>query len=150
MPEHIALEKLEAGLIEIVDRLRESQEGYRELGHRLENETTKQLFMKEMQKRAEYAAELENELHRLGMHDVKVNASLRAKARLLWGEIQAGAAGGQKSLLTTAERQDDATVRTYDEILKEELPLPLREILTRQRERIQRVHDEVKALHDKS
>lgn len=149
MPEHIALDKVEAHLTEVVDRLRESQEGYRELGHRLENETAKRLYMRETQKRAEYAAELENELHRLGMHDVKTNVSFRAKARLRWGEIQAGAAGGQKSLLSTAERQDEATMKTYDEILKEELPLPLREMLTRQREHIQRVHDEVKALHDK-
>lgn len=82
MPEHIALDKVEAGLTEIVNRLRESQEGYRELGHRLQNETAKRIFMRETQTRAEYAAELENELHRMGMHDVKGDVSFRAKARL--------------------------------------------------------------------
>lgn len=146
MPEHIALDKVEAGLTEIVDRLRESQEGYRELGQRLKNDTAKRLFLRETQTRAEYAAELENELHRMGMHDVKGDVSFRAKARLRWGEVQAG---GQKSLLSTAERQDEAAAKAYSEILKEELPLPLREMLTRQREHIQRVDDEIKALHNK-
>src|SRR6185437_14529513 len=132
MPEHIALKKVEVALHELIDRLRAEQEGFRDLGHRLQNEQAKRFFLEETQRRAEYAAELENELHRMGVHDVKEDISRASKARLLWGEIQASLAGGQKALLSTAEKLDEATLKIYAAALKEELPLPLREMLDRQ------------------
>jgi uncharacterized protein (TIGR02284 family) len=148
MPEHIALKKVEAALLELIDRLRAEQEGYRDLGHRLQSEQAKRFFLEETQRRAEYAAELENELHRMGVHDVKEDISRASKARLLWGEMQASLAGGQKALLSTAEKFDEATLKIYAAALKEELPLPLRQILDRQQAHIQRSHDQSRALHD--
>jgi uncharacterized protein (TIGR02284 family) len=106
------------------------------------------LFIKETQRRAEFAAELENELHRMGVHDVKADTSYKAKARHLWGEIQASLAGGQKALLSTAVKGDNAANEAYASALKLKLPLPLREMLDRQRAHIERSHDELKALHD--
>jgi uncharacterized protein (TIGR02284 family) len=108
----------------------------------------KQIFLEETQRRAEYAAELENELHRMGVHDVNVSLSRSGKARLLWGEIQASMAGGQKALLSTAMRGDDVAMKAYADALKEDLPLPLREMLDRQQAHIQRRQEKVKALHD--
>jgi uncharacterized protein (TIGR02284 family) len=148
MPEHIALDKVESTLNELVETLRESHEGYKELGARLQDARAKRLFLEETQVRAEYAAELENELHRLGVHDVKAGISYRSKARHLWGEIQNSLAGGQKALLSTVEKSDNAAMDVYANAQKQELPLPLRELLERQQEHIQRVHDKVRALHD--
>jgi uncharacterized protein (TIGR02284 family) len=148
MPEHIALKKVEVALHELIDRLRAEQEGFRDLGHRLQNEQAKRFFLEETQRRAEYAAELENELHRMGVHDVKEDISGASKARLLWGEIQASLAGGQKALLSTAEKFDEATLKIYAAALKEELPLPLREMLDRQQAHLRRSQDQSRALHD--
>jgi uncharacterized protein (TIGR02284 family) len=148
MPEHIALKKVEVALHELIDRLRAEQEGFRDLGHRLQNEQAKRFFLEETQRRAEYAAELENELHRMGVHDVKEDISRASKARLLWGEIQANLAGGQKALLSTAEKFDEATLKIYAAALKEELPLPLREMLDRQQAHLRRSQDQSRALHD--
>jgi uncharacterized protein (TIGR02284 family) len=148
MPEHIALDKVESTLNELVETLRESHEGYKEMGARLQDARAKRLFLEETQVRAEYAAELENELHRLGVHDVKAGLSHRAKAHLRWGKVQASLAGGQKALLSTVEKSDNAAMDVYANALKQELPLPLRELLGRQQKHIQRVHDQVRALHD--
>ena len=57
-------------------------------------------------------------------------------------------AGGNKSLLSTAIEGDEAATKTYAKALKEDLPLPLREILDRQSAHIQRAHDEVQAIYD--
>jgi hypothetical protein len=57
-------------------------------------------------------------------------------------------AGGQLALLSTAEKGDDAAKEVYDSALKEELPLPLREILVRQRSHVERSLDQIKALHE--
>lgn len=148
MPEHIALDKVEGTLLLLIETLRDGQEGFRELGHRLHDGKAKHFFLEETQKRAEFAAELENELHRMGMHDVKAGETHAGKARLLWGKIQTSMAGGQKSLLSTAIAGDEAAAKRYAKALKEDLPLPLREILDRQSAHIQRVHDEVRAIYD--
>ena len=134
---------------DLVETLRESHEGYKEMGTRLHDAEAKRLFLEETQVRAEYAAELENELHRLGVHDVKAGISYRSKGRHLWGEIQNSLAGGQKALLSTVEKSDNAAMGVYANALKQELPLPLRELLGRQQEHVQRVHDQVRALHDR-
>jgi uncharacterized protein (TIGR02284 family) len=147
MPEHIALDRVESTLNELIETLRETHEGYKEMGARVQDASAKRLFLEETQVRAEYAAELENELHRLGVHDVKAGVSLRAKAHLRWGKVQASLAASQKALLSTAEKRDDAAREAYANALKQDLPLPLRGLLERQQEHIQRVHDQVRALH---
>jgi uncharacterized protein (TIGR02284 family) len=47
-----------------------------------------------------------------------------------------------------AEKGDDAAKEVFTSALKEDLPLPLRELLQRQLTHIQRSHDRIKALHD--
>jgi uncharacterized protein (TIGR02284 family) len=148
MPEHIALEKVESALTDLVESLRADQEGYQEFGARLHDPRAKRLFFEETQRRAEYAAELENELHRMGVHDVKAGVSRAAMLRHFWGEVQAHLAGDQKALLSAAEKSDDKAEKAYAKALKQELPLPLREMLDRQLAHIQRSHDQVRALHD--
>jgi uncharacterized protein (TIGR02284 family) len=148
MPEHIALEKVESVLTELIGSLRADQEGYQEFGAGLQDARAKRLFLEETQRRAEYAAELENELHRMGVHDVKAGVSPAAKLRHFWGEVQAHMAGDQKALLSAAEKSDDRAEKAYAKALKQELPLPLREMLDRQLEHIQRSHEQVRTLHD--
>ncbi len=148
MPENIELGKVESTLKDLIEILRDGQHGFKELGHRLQDAEAKRIFLEETQRRAEYAAELENELHRMGVHDVKVSPSRGSKVRLLWGEVQASMAGGQKALLSTALRSDEIADKAYSDALKEDLPLPLREMLDRQRAHIERRQDKIKALHD--
>ena len=149
MPEHIALDKVEVALHELIQNLRDEQEGFRELAHRLNSDRAKRFFLEETQVRAEYAAELENELHRMGVHDVTVSTSRREKAKVWWAEMKSALAEGDHSLLLAAEEGEDTTRKTYVAALRMELPLPLREILDRQYAHIQRSHDDVKALRDK-
>ncbi len=107
MPEHIALEQVESRLKELVARLREGRKDTKSLGHRLQNERRSEYFWRRRSDAPKYAAELENELHRMGVHDVNVSSHAVAKASLRWGEIQASMAGGQKALLSTALRRRD-------------------------------------------
>jgi uncharacterized protein (TIGR02284 family) len=149
MPENIVLGKVESTLKDLIEILRDGQQGFKELGHRLQDAAAKRIFLEETQRRAEYAAELENELHRMGVHDVNVSPSHSGKVRLLWGEVQASLAGGQKALLSTAMRGDEIAGKAYADALKEDLPLPLREMLDRQLAHIERVQEKIKTLHDR-
>ena len=149
MPEHIALDQVESTLMRLIEMLRDSQEEFREIGERVHDERTKHFFLEETQKRAGYAAELENELHRMGVHDVKAAATRVGKARLHWTEVKANLAGHEQTLMQAMEESEDRTRDAYAGALREELPLPLREMLDRHFAHIQRSHDQVKALRDK-
>jgi len=149
MPENIALDKVESTLKDLIEILRDGQQGFKELGHRLQDADAKRFFLQETQVRAEYAAQLENELHRMGVHDVKIGASHSSKGRLFWAEIKAKLTGGDHALLSAAEQGEDIAKKAYADALKEDLPLPLRELLDRQQEHILELHDAVKALRDR-
>jgi uncharacterized protein (TIGR02284 family) len=149
MPEHIALDKVESTLDDLIQRLRDEQEGFRELGHRLLNERAKRFFLEETQVRAEYAAELENELHRMGVHDVNVSLSRSMKPRLFWAGFKSKIAEGDHALLAAAQEGEDDARKAYAEALRNDLPLPLREILDHQQAHILRTHEDVKAMIDK-
>ena len=148
MAEHIVLDKVEATLKDVIETLHDGHQGFIELGQRMQDATARRFFMEETQIRAEYAAELENELHRLGVKDVKVRTSTSSKAHRIWGELKAKLGGGDHALLDTAEQAEDVAKKTYADALKQELPLPIRELLDRQQEHIVAVHDKVKAMRD--
>jgi uncharacterized protein (TIGR02284 family) len=148
MAEHIVLDKVESTLKDVIETLRDGHQGFIELGQRMQDATARRFFMEETQVRAEYAAELENELHRLGVKDVKVRTSPSSKAHRFWGELKAKLGGGDHALLDTAEQGEDVAKKAYADALKQELPLPIRELLVRQQEHIVAVHDKVKAMRD--
>ncbi len=150
MAEHIALDKVESTLTDLIETLRDGHEGFLELGQRLTDPAARRFFLEETQMRSEYAGELENELHRLGVKDVKASSSTMNKAHRFWGEMKAKLGGGDHALLDTAEQGEDVAKKAYQKALEQELPLPIREMLTRQQEHILGVHDHVKALRDQT
>jgi uncharacterized protein (TIGR02284 family) len=148
MPEHISTEKVESTIKDLIETLRDGHQGFTELGHRLEDNDAKRFFMEETQVRAEYAAELENELHRMGVKDVKVGTSMSSKAHRVWAELKNKIGGRDHALLDTAEQGEDTAKKAYEDALKQELPAPLREMLQRQQQHVHMSHDRVKALRD--
>ena len=148
MAENITLDKVESTLKDLIETLRDGHQGFTELGHHLQDSTAKTFFLEETQVRAAYAAELENELHQMGVKDVKVSTSTTSKAHRFWGELKAKMGGGDHALLDTAEQGEDVAKKAYADALKTELPLPVREMLVRQQEHVQHSHDKVKALRD--
>lgn len=148
MAEHIVLDKVESTLKDLIETLRDGHEGFIELGQRIQDPAARRFFLEETQIRAEYAAELENELHRMGVKDVKVSRSASAKVHRFWGELKAKLGGGDHALLETAEQGEDVAKKAYADALKQELPAPIKEMLVRQQEHILAVHDKVKTMRD--
>jgi uncharacterized protein (TIGR02284 family) len=148
MAESIDHEKVVATLEKLVDFLRDSHQGFTELGNHIKDESARLFFMKETQARANFAGELENELHRLGVKDVKQSGMISGKVHRAWGELKANLGGGDHALLATAEQGEDAAKKAYAEALEEHLPADVRDLLTTQQAHIQASHDHVKALRD--
>ena len=148
MTETVDQEKVKSTLNKLIDVLRDSHQGFLEIGQHIKDTPTRLFFMQETQKRAEFAAQLENELHRLGVKDVEQSGMISGKIHRAWGELKANLGGGDHTLLATAEQGEDAAKKAYKEALEEHLPLNLRELLTVQQAHVQASHDKVRDLRD--
>ena len=140
------VEKVLKGVINV---LQDGQKGFADLGEHLKDETLKRYFLAESLKRANFRAELENELHRHGVKDVHEDGTTLGAIHRTWGDLMAKiSTPDDHSLLATAEQGEDKAKATYKDALEQELPLPVRQLLTEQQAHIIASHDFVRNHRD--
>jgi len=140
--------QMERVLLSVIQILQDGQKGFAEIGEHLKDATLKRYFLAESLKRANFRAELENELHRAGMADVRENGTLSGTLHRAWGEVKADLGGDDHTLLATAEQGEDAAKKAYKDALDEELPLPIRQLLVEQQSHVLSSHDYVRSHRD--
>jgi uncharacterized protein (TIGR02284 family) len=141
-------QEMEHVLLELIRTLEDGQKGFADIGDRLKDISLKRYFLAESLKRANFRAELENELHRAGMADVKEPGTVSGTIHRAWGDLKAKLGGGDHGLLETAEQGEDEAVKAYEKALKHELPLPIHEVLSEQQAQVLTSHDFVKSSRD--
>ena len=140
------LEKVVKGVINILE---DGQKGFADIGAHLQNETLKRYFLAESLKRANFRAELENELHRHGIHDVHEEGTTAGTLHRAWFDLKEKLhASDDHSLLTSAESAEDEAKRVYADALTQELPLPLRQLLTEQNAHVLSAHNYIRDHRD--
>jgi uncharacterized protein (TIGR02284 family) len=140
--------EMERVLLGVIQILQDGQKGFADIGEHLKDETLKRYFLAESLKRANFRAELENELHRAGMHDVHENGTVSGTLHRAWGDLKEALGGGDHTLLETAEQGEDTAKKAYADALGEELPLPIRQMLAEQQSHILNTHDYVRSHRD--
>jgi uncharacterized protein (TIGR02284 family) len=136
--------ELETVLKSVINSLEDGQKGMAEIGEHLKNETLKRYFLAESLKRANFRGELENELHRHGVADVHEMGTVSGALLRTWADLKAKLGGGDHTLLETAEQGEDEAKKAYKDALDQELPLPIRQLLTEQQSHIIASHDYVR------
>ena len=136
--------ELKSTLDSVINTLQDGQKGFADIGEHLKDETLKRYFLAESLKRANFRAELENELHRHGVKDVHETGTVTATLHRVWGDLKTKLGGGDHALLETSEQGEDIAKKTYEEALEKDLPLPIRQLLTEQQAHILTSHDYVK------
>jgi uncharacterized protein (TIGR02284 family) len=140
--------ELEAALKSVINALEDGQKGMAEIGEHLKDEGLKRFFLTESLKRANFRGELENELHRHGIADVHETGTAAGKVHRVWADLKAKLGGGDHTLLETAEQGEDVLKGVYKDVLNQELPLPLRQLLTEQQAEVLTAHDFVRDHRD--
>lgn len=136
------LEKVVKGVINILE---DGQKGFADIGSHLKDETLKRYFLAESLKRANFRAELENELHRHGVHDVHETGTTAGTLHRAWfGMKEKLHAADDHSLLENAEQGEDEAKKVYEQALAGELPLPLRQLLAEQQAHVIHSHNFVR------
>ena len=141
-------DEVEETLRDVIQSLTDGQEGFQKIGGHLKDETLRKYFAAESLKRAQFRGELEEVLHREGVHDVKEKGTVSGAIHRTWGDLKAHLGGGDHTLLETAEAGEDEAKKAYKKALEKELPLTIKQLLTTQYEHIQTSHDYVKAARD--
>jgi uncharacterized protein (TIGR02284 family) len=135
-------------LLDVIETLQDGQKGFADIGEHLKDETLKRYFLAESLKRANFRAELENELHRAGMADVNESGSVSGTLHRTWADLKSKLGGGDHALLESAEQGEDEAKKTYKEALEQDLPFPVRTLLSTQQAHILTSHDYVKRHRD--
>jgi uncharacterized protein (TIGR02284 family) len=140
--------EMERVLLEVIQVLQDGQKGFADVGEHLKDPALKRYFLAESLKRANYRAELENELHRAGMHDVHETGTVAGTLHRVWADLKDALGGDEHALLASAEQGEDAAKNVYQDALSHELPLPIRQLLVEQQSHILSSHDFVRSHRD--
>jgi uncharacterized protein (TIGR02284 family) len=133
--------ELENALKAVINVLEDSQKGMAELGEHVKDDALKRFFLAESLKRANFRGELENELHRHGVRDVREGGTMTGALYRAWASLKAKLGGGDQTLLESAEEAEEETRDAYKDALNEDLPVPLRQLLTEQQTEILSARD---------
>ncbi len=143
------LKDTEKVLRDVIESLIDSQEGFKDIGEKLQDDTLKRYFLSESLKRAQFKGDLEDVLIKEGVSDAwKEKGSVSGALHRTWGDLKAKLGGGDHTLLESAEQGEDTIKKTYADALKHDLPLPIHQTLSTQAAHIQTSHDYVKAARD--
>jgi len=132
----------------VISILLDGQKGFADIGEHLKDPTLKEYFLAESLKRAKFRGQLEEILHQSGVHDIKESGTTLGTLHRTWGDLKAKLGGGDHSLLETAEQGEDEAKKAYEDALKQDLPLPVRQVLATQQEHILNAHDYVRDHRD--
>ena len=99
----------------LIETCKDGQEGFQTAADGLKNSELKMLFHTYARQRAQFAAELQAEVHRLG-GDPERTGSVAASLHRGWINIKTAVTGkDEASVLTECERGEDSAVTNYRE-----------------------------------
>ncbi len=131
------LRNVEETLRSVIVSLIDDQKGFQQLGENLKNSMVRRYFLVESLKRAQFRGEIESMLHQEGMPDLSESGSVSGAILRAWSGLQAAMHQGDHALLATALHAEDEVVHAYRDALDNEIPLPVRQVLSTQAARIE-------------
>ena len=140
--------EMHLALTSVINVLIDGQKGFAEIGDHLKDETLKRYFLAESLKRARFRGDLEEVLHQNGFHDIKESGTAAGTLHRVWSDLKAKLGGSDHTLLAAAEEGEDAAKDAYADVLKQDLPLPIRQILAEQQAHILSSHQYVRNYRD--
>lgn len=135
-----------SNLNNLVETCKDGQNGFRTAAEGVKNTTLTTLFNTYSQQRAQFAAELQNEVRRLG-GDPEDSGSTAAAIHRGWINIKSAVTGeNEGAVISECERGEDSAVAAYEEALKSVLPADLKMIVERQYAEVKEAHDRIRSL----
>ena len=132
----------------LIETSKDGQKGFHECANDIENAELKGLFTVRSQECAAAAGELQQLVRSLG-GDPETSSSVSGSLHRGWVNLKSVLTGhSETAILNECERGEDVALKHYKEALEKDLPANVRSILEKQRQGVQRNHDQVKALRN--
>jgi uncharacterized protein (TIGR02284 family) len=135
-----------AVLNELVATCKDGENGYRSAAIEAESKEIKALCDAHLQQRAQFAAELLDEIHRLDVAAER-KGTLVARIHRGWINMKAVLTGRDTgSIIKECERGEHAATRDYEQALKKPLPPATLAVVEKQYAKIKEAYDRIQAL----
>ena len=145
-PKSDSVDALASTLNHLVRTCRDGEQGFQVAARGVEDPNLQHLFESYSQQRGEFAAELEQEVERLGQKPAE-GGHLTAALDRGWTSITAAVTGRDEgAIISECERGEEIAVRAYQEASSSSLPADLGALVERQLVKIKEAHDQVRSL----
>lgn len=133
-------------LQDLIEVLQDGHKGMLGLGQHASEDPVRQFLLRQSQLRAEFAAELENELHRMGERDVEQRGTVGGALHRAWSGLKLHLGAGDGSLLASVELGEEGTKKIYERALAGQLPGDVRDLVATQQSHILAAFDQLRTL----
>ncbi len=133
----------------LIETLKDGQEGFRQSANGVDDPQLKTVFDSFALQRSRFAGELQSEVVKLGEPDPEDSSSATGAMHRAWINIKSAVTSRDRhAILAEAERGEDAAVSAYKDALEEDLPAPIRDLVSRQSTEVKAAHDKIRNLRD--
>lgn len=134
----------------LIETCKDGQNGFRTAAEGVKDSQLTTLFSTYSRQRAEFAAELQNEVRRLG-GDPEETGSTAAAVHRGWMNIKSAVTGeDEAAIIAECERGEDSAVKSYEDALRSNLPSDLASIVQHQFTQVKEAHDRIRSLEKAS
>jgi uncharacterized protein (TIGR02284 family) len=130
----------------LIETCKDGQNGFRTAAEGVKDAKLTTLFNTYSQQRAQFAAELQSEVRRLGGNPEETGSTAAVLHRG-WINIKSAVTGEDEgAVISECERGEDAAVKSYEQALKNSLPADVRMIIESQFLQVKEAHDRIRSL----
>ena len=141
-----SVDGISSTLNQLIQTCKDGENGFRAAAEGVEDPNLRRLFESYCQQRAEFAAELQVEVERLGEEPAEEGHAVATLHRS-WMNIKSAVTGKDEgAIITECERGEDFAVQTYDRALRNPLSADVKDLVERQFLKIREAHDQVRSL----
>lgn len=133
----------------LIETLKDGQEGFKQSASGVDDPQLKTIFDSLSLQRSKFAGELQSEVVKLGDAEPEDSSSATGAMHRTWINIKSAVTNRDRhAILAEAERGEDSAVDAYKDALEEDLPAPIKDIVTRQAAEVKSAHDKIRNLRD--
>jgi uncharacterized protein (TIGR02284 family) len=138
--------EIRSTLNDLIETCKDGEKGFREAADAVSNTQLRTLFQQYAAQRADFAAELQREVSKLGGTPEK-SGSVGGALHRGWVNLKSAISGKDDgAIIAEAERGEDVAVKSYQDAMRKDLPGDLRDMVDRQYRQVQQAHDRVRSM----
>lgn len=137
-------------LNDLIETCKDGEQGFQNAAEGIQNPSLGTILSEYARQRAQFAAELQRHVVRIG-GDPASSGSTAAALHRGWINLKSAVTGkDDHAILSECERGEDSAVQNYQQVLAKDLPSDLRSVVEEQYREILKSHNRIRALRDGS